>query len=204
MKELFKRLNRWIMKWADTKWGPFVLFLCAFADSSFFGLPTPFIFVALVLLNTAKAYRYVLFGLIGTMAGSVVGYAIGHFLWLDKAGNFTGVAQFLFNFIPGFSEAGYNKIQILFERRDFWILFFAAALPVPYKIFTISSGVFNIEFWVFCLATLISQGLKFFFLALLTIRLGRRVKKLFEINWKPIAIIATASIAVTILVIKIF
>lgn len=204
MKGVFRRLNDWILKLADTKWGVWALFLCAFADASIFGLPTPMLFIALALLNIKKVYKYVLFGILGTLAGSIAGYSIGHFAWLDSNGEFTGLAQFMFNNIPGFSSDGYNKIQILYANWDFWILFIAASLPLPYKLFSISSGVFEINFLIFCFATLISQGIKFFLLALMTIKFGPEVKKLLEFNWKPIAIISTACIAIAIVIIKVF
>ena len=204
MKNWFKRLQIWTLQWANTKWGVWALFLCAFADASIFGLPTPMLFFALALLNIKKAYKYALFGILGTLAGSIAGYSIGHFTWLDANGEFTGLAQFMFNNIPGFSIAGYNKIHILYANWDFWILFIAASLPLPYKLFSISSGVFDINFFIFCFATLISQGLKFLLLALMTIKLGPEVKKLFKINWKPIVIIGMACIAITILVIRVF
>ena len=204
MKGWFKRLHVWSLQWANTKWGVWALFICAFADASFLPLPTPMFFLALALLNITKAYKYALFGTLGTVSGAMAGYAIGHFAWLTPNGNFTGIAQFLFNNIPGFSEAIYDKIQILYVKWDFWILFIAASLPLPYKVFSISSGVFDINLFIFFFATLISQGLKFFLLALLTIKLGPGVKKLFELKWKPIAIIATSGIALAIVVIKAF
>ena len=204
MKNWFKSLHIWSLQWANTKWGIWALVICAFADASFFGLPTPILFLALALLNIKKAYKYALFGTLGTLAGAIAGYSIGHFAWLNTDGEFTRLAQFLFNNIPGFSEAGYDKIQILYAKWDFWILFVATALPLPFKIFSISSGVFDINLLIFCIATLISQGIKFFLLAILTIKLGPEVKKLFEFNWKPVAIIATATIAITILIFKIF
>jgi membrane protein DedA with SNARE-associated domain len=58
--------------------------------------------------------------------------------------------------------------------------------------------------FIFCFATLISQGIKFFLLALMTIKLGPEVMKLLEFNWKPVAIIATVCIAIVIVVIKVF
>ncbi len=204
MKEGFKRLNIWILKWANTRWGAWALFLCAFADASILGLPTPVLFLALALLNITKAYKYALFGILGTMSGAMAGYSIGHFAWLDMNGEYTGLAQFLFTNIPGFSEAGYNKIYLLYTKWDFWILFIASSLPLPYKIFSISSGVFDINIIIFVFATLISQGIKFFLLALLTVKLGPEVKKLLEFNWKPVAIIATVCIAIVIVVIKVF
>ncbi len=204
MKSWLKRLHIWSLQWANTKWGALALFLCAFADASIFGLPTPVLFLALVLLNISKAYWYVFIGTVGTLAGAIAGYSIGHFAWLNHEGQFTMVAQFLFNTIPGFSEAGYEKIQMLYEKWDYWILFVAAALPLPFKIFSVSSGVFDVNLLIFCIVTFLSQGLKFFLLALLTIKSGLEVKKLFEYNWKRIAIIATAGIAIAIILIKIF
>jgi membrane protein YqaA with SNARE-associated domain len=204
MKNWFKRLHVWSLQWANTKWGIWALVICAFADASFFGLPTPILFLALALLNIKKAYKYALFGTLGTLAGAIAGYSIGHFAWLNTNGEFTRLAQFLFNNIPGFSEAGYDKIHILYAKWDFWILFVAAALPLPFKIFSISSGVFDINILIFCIATLISQGIKFFLLAILTIKLGPEVKKLFEFKWKPVAIIATAIVAIAIVIIKVF
>ncbi len=204
MKEWYKRLHGWCLQWANTKWGAWALFICAFFDASVFGLPTPMLFFALALLNIKKTYRYALFGVFGTLAGAIAGYSIGHFAWLNADGEFTGLAQFLFNNIPGFTESGYDNIHLLYTKWDFWVLFVAAALPLPYKIFSISSGVFDVNIFIFCIATLISQGIKFFILAILTIKLGPEVKKLLEFKWKPIAIIATASIAIAIVVIKIF
>lgn len=192
------------MHWANTKWGGWALFFCAFADASFLPLPTPMFFLALALLNISKAYKYALFGTLGTLAGAIAGYSIGHFAWLNMNGEFTGLAQFLFNNLPGFSVAGYDKIQLLYEKWDFWILFVAASLPLPYKIFSISSGVFDINLLMFCFATLVSQAIKFFALALLTIKLGPQVKKLLQFNWKPVIIIAATSIAIAIVVTKVF
>ncbi len=204
MNNWLKKFHVWSLQWADTKWGTWSLFICAFADASFLPLPTPMFFLALALLNITKTYKYALFATLGTLSGAVAGYSIGHFAWISTNGEFTGLAQFLFNNIPGFSESIYNKIHILYTKWDFWILFIASVLPLPYKIFSISSGVFDINIFIFCIATLISQGIKFFLLALLIIKLGPEVKKLLEFNLKPIAIIATACIAIVIIAVKLF
>jgi membrane protein YqaA with SNARE-associated domain len=180
------------------------LFICAFTDALILPLPTPMFFLALALLNIKKAYKYALFGTLGILSGALAGYAIGHFALLNMNGELTGLAHFLFNNIPGLSEASYNKIHILYEEWDFWILFIAAFLPLHFNIFSISSGVFDINIPIFCVSTLIGQGIKFYLLALLTIKLGPEVKKLLEFNWKPIAIVAMAFIALAIVAIKVF
>jgi membrane protein YqaA with SNARE-associated domain len=192
------------MKWADTKWGVWALFLCAFADASFLPLPTPMFFLALVLLNIKKTYKYVLFGTLGTLTGAIAGYSIGYFAWLTGNGEFTGIAQFFLNNIPGFSVEVYDKIQVLYSKWDFWILFIASALPVPYKIFSISSGVFDINIIIFIVATLLSHGIKFFLLGFMAIKLGPEIKKLLHFKLKPAAIITTTFIAIATIVIIIF
>jgi membrane protein YqaA with SNARE-associated domain len=204
MNNLIKRLHAWSLQWANTKWGTWTLFICAFADALVLPLPTPMFFLALALLNIKNAYKYALFGTFGILSGALAGYAIGHFALLNTNGEFTGLAHFLFNNIPGFSEDSYNKIHILYEKWDFGILFIAAFLPLHFNIFSISSGVFDINIPIFCVSTLIGQGIKFYLLALLTIKLGPEVKKLFSFNWKPIAIIATACIVLAIVAIKVF
>lgn len=204
MKNWFKALHSWSLHWADTKWGTWALFFCAFADASFLPLPTPMFFLTLTLLNTRKAYKYALFGTLGTLSGAVAGYCIGHFAWLNGNGGFTAIAQFMFDKFPGFSVAMYDKIHILYSTWDFWILFIASSIPVPYKIFSISAGVFDVNFIVFCIATFVSQGIKFYLLALLIIKTGTAVKKLLAYNFKPILIIVMVCFAIAIIVIKIF
>jgi len=204
MKSWFKKLHVWSLQWANTKWSTWALFICAFADASFLPLPTPLFFITLILLNVNKAYKYALFGTLGTLFGAVVGYSIGHFAWLNMNGDFTGLAQFLMNHIPGFSETVYNNIQTQYAKWDFWILFVAAIIPVPYKIFSISSGIFDINVVMFCVATLVSQGIKFFLLAQLIIKIGPGVKKLLEFKLKPIVIIVTACVVLTIVLLKVF
>lgn len=204
MNSWLKKLHTWSLQWAGTKWGMWSLFICAFADSSFLPLPTPMFFLALALLNITKIKKYVFFATLGTLSGAIAGYAIGHFAWLNMHGEFTGFAQFLLINIPGFSEEVYNKIHVLYSKWDFWILFIASALPLPYKIFSISSGVFDINIFIFCIATLVSQGIKFSLLALIILKIGPEVKKLLEIRLKYVAIATTACIAIVILAFKIF
>lgn len=202
MNNWFRTIQTWCLQWANTKWGAWALFFCAFADASFFPLPTPMFFVTLTLLTPCKAYRYALFGTLGVFIGALAGYATGSFAWLDADGGFSGLAQFMFNSVPGFSEELYYRIFAQFEKWNFWILFVASFMPVPYNVFSILSGVFGINLIVFCVSILLGQGIRYYIMALLIIKLGPKVKKLLEINWKPVAVVATASIAVIIFFLK--
>lgn len=204
MKNWIKTLHVWSLHWAKTKWGTWALFFCAFADASFLPLPTPMFFLTLTLLNVSKAYKNAFFGTMGLLFGAIAGYAVGHFAWLNVNGDFTGLAQFMFHNIPGFSETGYNDIQALFEKWGLWILLIASFMPLPYNIFSISSGVFDVDPFMFSLATFIGQGIRFYLMAFLMVKIGPEVKKIFDFNLKPIAIIVTACIVMAIVAINVF
>lgn len=204
MSKWVKSIHFWILQRTNTKWGAWILFGSAFADASVLGLPTPVFLLTFALINITKAYKYALFATLGMITGAMAGYAIGHFAWITLNGEYTGIANFFFNNIPGFSVDNYDKIHNLFEKWDLGILFLAAALPLPYKIFSISSGVFEVNIFIFCLATMISQGIKFFLLAILTIKLGPEVKKLFEFKLKPTVYVALGCSVIVFVIFKLF
>jgi membrane protein YqaA with SNARE-associated domain len=193
MKIWFNKFKIWVSEIAATKWGSLVLFLFAFADASFLPLPVTSVFIILILLNTQKVVRQFFTIVTGTVLGALAGYLIGHFAWLKPNGEFTVAVQFLLQHIPGFSLQAYERVHILFTQWDFWILSAATATPLPYGMFSITSGIFGINIFVFLITTLISQGIKFVFLALFTLKLGPQFKKLAELNWKPVAIISSIS-----------
>lgn len=202
MKIWFKKFHIWISKIAATKWGSTALFLFAFADASFLPLPVTTIFLILILLKTRKVIMNIFLVVAGTLLGSLAGYIIGHYAWLKPNGEFTGTVHFLLNHIPGYSQQVYDKVHNLFARWDFWILSAATTTPLPYGMFSITSGVFGINIFVFLITTLISQGVKFSLLALFSTKLGTQVHRITEFNWKPVAIISSVSVIVAIVVLR--
>lgn len=203
-KNWFNNLHIRISKIAETKWATSALFLCAFADAFLLPLPVTTIFLVLILLNTEKVLKYVVFVTLGTLAGAFAGYLLGHFAWLKPNGEFTGVAQFLYNNVPGFSQEIYERVHVLYSRWDFWIVCAAAATPLPFSMFSIASGVFEINIFAFLIATLISQGLKFSLVAIFAIKLSPKFRSLIEANWKPVAIVSSVSVLVVIVVTRVF
>jgi membrane protein YqaA with SNARE-associated domain len=199
MKNWFKGLHNWIINLANTKWGTFALFVFAFADASFLPLPVTTFFLILILLNRRKLYKYILFVVLGTITGALSGYTVGHFAWVKPDGEFTGAVQFLFNNIPGFSLAVYEKVQTLYTKWDFWILSGATVTPLPYGMFSVTSGAFDINIFIFFLTTLISQVLKYLFLAYFTLKISPKIRNLSDYDWKPAAIIIPVCIVIIIL-----
>lgn len=192
------RLHEHTISLASTKWSYWALFFCALADASFLPMPTSTFFLILIMMNGAKSFRYIIFGTIGTLAGALAAYSVGHFAWLNASGELSGLGHFVMNNIPGFSQNAYDKMHMLYSRWDFWILFLAAFTPIPYGIFAISSGVFDISIVIFIIATVTSQALKFFAMVLITTKIGPKVKILFGLKWKPVALIASLFIILAI------
>jgi membrane protein YqaA with SNARE-associated domain len=199
MKNWLNSLYVWISKTANTKMGPFALFLCAFADASFLPIPVTTFFLVLILLNTRMIFKYIFFVVLGTLTGAILGYSIGHFAWLKPDGEFRGAVQFLFDNIPGFSVSAYEKVHALYSKLDFWILCVATTTPLPYSMFSITSGVFDVNIFVFIFTTLVCQTIKYTFLAVLISKLGPEVKRIMKFDWKP-AVILTAGIVIIIVI----
>jgi len=175
-----KKLYPWVLTWAQSPYALPALFVLAFTESVFFPVPPDVLLIALVLGCSSKAFRYAAYCTLGSVAGAMVGYLIGHYAWIDRAGEFTGFANIFFNNIPGFSISLFNSIKELYSRWDFWIIFTAGFTPVPYKLFTVTSGVFDINLLWFLLASLVSRGARFFILAFLLWKYGISIKHFVE------------------------
>lgn len=175
-----KKIYYWVLKWAETPYGIFALFILAFSESIFFPIPPDVLLIALAMGSTVKSFRYAAICTIGSVSGAFMGYAIGHFVWISSNGEFTGFANFFFNNIPGFSFSLFNGIKALYNEWDFWVIFTAGFTPIPYKVFTVTSGVFDINLVMFFIASLISRGTRFFLVAWLIWKYGPDIKRYIE------------------------
>jgi len=102
---------------------------------------------------------------VGSVVGGIFGYCIGHFFWYTADGTFAPIARFFFNVVPGFSEEAFQAVRISYNTWNFWIVFTAGFTPIPYKLITITAGVFSINFPLFCFASLVSRSSRFFLVA---------------------------------------
>jgi len=199
MKNWFRNFNIYMSQLTGSKWGNLILFISAFADASILPLPVTTYFLILIFLNTRMIYKNILLVVGGTVAGAVAGYSIGHFAWIKPDGDFTTFVQFLFKNIPGLSVIAYENVRVLYTNWNFWILGLATATPLPYGMFSVSAGVFNLNIFIFFLTTLISQTIKFSFLAIFSTVLGPKIKMLMQSELKRIIVIAAAFIIIAII-----
>ena len=187
--KLLRKLYDWVLHWAETPYGPIALFILAFAESSFFPIPPDALLIALVLGATTKAFKFALNCTIASVLGALLGYTIGHFLWWTPSNEFTSIAMFFFNNIPGFTEKLFFDVQKMYDHYNFWIVFTAGFTPIPYKVITISAGAFNIDILMFVIASVISRGARFFLVAFLIWKFGPQIRNFIDkyFNWLAIA-----------------
>ena len=200
--KILKNLYDWVLHWAETPYGPIALFLLSFAESSFFPIPPDPLLIALVLGARTKAFRFALNCAIASVFGALLGYAIGYFAWWTPAGEFSSVAAFFFSNIPGFTQDRFFVVKELYDKWNFWIVFTAGFTPLPYKVFTISGGAFDINLFLFVLASIISRSARFFLVAGLIWKYGEEIKSFIDKYFNLLAILFTVLLVGGFLLIK--
>ena len=168
---IVRRLYDWVLGWAHRPHGAVVLFVLAFAESSFFPVPPDVLLIALAISIPARSLYFALIASAGSVLGGAFGYVIGLYFM-----------EFIGSHIIrlyGLTEK-YAYIQALYRHYDAWAVGIAGFTPIPYKVFTITAGAFRINFLVFMLASLVSRSSRFFIVALLIRRFGEPIRYFIE------------------------
>lgn len=188
-----RRLYDWILSWADSPWGPAALFFLALIESIFFPIPPDVLLIALCIGKPKRSFRYATICLAGTLLGAVVAYALGLWAW-------NAIDHW---FIPGiFSQEAFDSVGDLYDKYNFWAVFIAGLTPIPYKIFTVAAGVFNINFGMFMFASLIGRSLRFFLVGWLIWQFGKPIKSFIDKYFNLIVIAFTVLLVGGFLLIK--
>jgi membrane protein YqaA with SNARE-associated domain len=119
------------------------------------------------LATPAKAMYLASLTLIASVAGGVVGYLIGAFL-------FEQVQPFIIDW--GY-QAEFETVARWFDRWGFWSVLIAGFSPVPYKIFTISAGALGLSIIPFIIASLIGRGARFYLVAWCLAKFGAAIEQ---------------------------
>ena len=197
-----KNLYNWVLEWSDSKWGAVALFLLAFTEASFFPIPPDVLLIALCLGLRSKALKFALICSIGSALGAVFGYSIGYFLWWNTVGEFSAIANFFVDIIPGFSSELFYDIKQKYDEWNFWIIFVSGFTPIPFKVFTVSAGAFNINFNLFLLASIISRSARFILIGGLIWRFGEPIKDFIDRYFNILAILFTVLLIGSFFIIK--
>ena len=152
---MLRRLYDRLMALAADRRAPAWLAVVAFAESSVFPAPPDLMLAPMVLARPDHAWRNAGICSLSSVAGGVLGYAIGYFLaplgqgLLDMLGQHGALASF----------------QAWYGRWGLWVILIKGLTPIPYKLVTIASGLARFDFRMFIIASAITRSARFFLVA---------------------------------------
>ncbi len=168
-----------------TSLGTYGLALNSFIESFFLVPPPDFLLIALDLAKPEKALFYALICTIASALGGVVGYLIGKFggrpvfIWILQAFNRTNKDEKIASLEKRRklkdSLQKFYEVEKMYNKWGVHAVFFAAFTPIPYKVFTIASGILNMNVWAFFLASFIGRGARFFIVSTVLMIFGEKI-----------------------------
>ena len=164
---MFQRLYKKCLNLAGHKNSNFYLGLVSFIESSFFPIPPDVMIVPMVIAKKKEFIKIFLIASIFSVLGGILGYLIGY-LFFD-------LAMYVIEFY-NYEDKVENLKSSMSKGSGLlaWlsILFLAGFTPLPYKAFTISSGLIAFNLPIFIIVSLVSRSLRFFIVAFLSYKFG--------------------------------
>ncbi|HLV26873.1 MAG TPA: YqaA family protein [Gemmatimonadales bacterium] len=166
-----RRLYDWTLSWADRPGGTWALFTLAVAESSFFPIPPDVLLMALSLGRPKRALWFATVTMLGSVIGGILGYYIG-------LGLFEQVGRPVLEWYGVMDK--FEHVGQLYRENLVLALGTAGFTPVPYKVFTIAGGAFQVPLLQFVLISLVSRGARFFLVAGLIRMFGPPIKRFID------------------------
>ena len=164
---MFQSLYKYCLNLAAHKSSKLYLGIVSFTESSFFPIPPDVMIIPMVIAKKKEYFKIFLIASLFSVLGGIFGYLLGY-LFYDLAIN---VIEFY-----GYENKVENLKTSLSQGSGFFawlsILFLAGFTPLPYKAFTIASGIVGFSLPVFIVVSLISRSLRFFIVAYLSYKFG--------------------------------
>ena len=172
---MFKKLYDKSLELASNKRSNLYLGIVSFIERSFFPIPPDVMIVPMVLAKKDSYLKIFLVATVFSVLGGVFGYLIGH-LFIDLAMHVIEFYSY---------ENKVLKLKMDLSQGSgmmIWLgtLFLAGFTPLPYKVFTITSGLIAFDIFAFIIISFISRGLRFFLVSFLTVKFGEKFVKLIE------------------------
>ena len=164
---MFKTLYKKCLNLAAHKSSKYYLALVSFIESSFFPIPPDVMVIPMVISKRKKFLNIFIIATIFSVLGGILGYFIGA-LFFD-------IGMKIMNFYGYENKLIYLKNNLINDEGFYaWlgVLFLAGFTPLPYKVFTIASGLVGFNIIIFIIVSLISRGLRFFIVSYLCYKFG--------------------------------
>ncbi|SLM31726.1 conserved membrane hypothetical protein [Desulfamplus magnetovallimortis] len=171
------------------------LFWLSFCESSFFPIPPDVLLIPLCVGAPSRSFRFALICSAGSVLGGIAGYVIG---W-----QFMGIAGDKIFALYGLTDR-VDYIGELFRQWDAWAVAIAGFTPIPYKLFTISAGIFKVNFLVFVISSACSRTLRFVLVAALIYFFGVGIRDYVEKYFNALATVFTVILVAGFVAVKLF
>ena len=172
---MFNELYQKSLSLADHKSSKVFLAIVSFMESSFFPIPPDVMIVPMVIAKKNDYLKIFIIATFFSTIGGVLGYFIGSY-FLDFGMSVVG--------FYGYEEKVLNLKGSLTNGTGFYIwlatLFLAGFTPLPFKVFTITSGMIGFNLFIFFFICLISRGLRFFIVSYLSFKFGNTFNKFMQ------------------------
>jgi membrane protein YqaA with SNARE-associated domain len=168
---MLRRIYDWCVAAADKPYALWMMGAVSFAESSFFPVPPDIMLIPMSLARPNKAWLYALVCTVTSVAGGVLGYALGAVLY-DSIGQW--VIQ-----LYGYGEK-VEAFRAAYAQYGAWIILLKGLTPIPYKIVTITSGFAGYNLLLFVVFSVIARGGRFFIVAILLNRYGEWIRSVIE------------------------
>ena len=181
---MIRRMYEWVLSWAEHPAGVVALAVLAFSESSFFPIPPDVLLIALAMGKPKRAFWFAAVCTMGSVAGAMFGYLIGSVFW-------NAVSPYFFSYVPGFTPRQFEIVRGMYEQYNFWIVFTAAFTPIPYKVITVTAGVFGINFPLFLVGSIIGRAGRFFLVGAMIWRFGPPIRTFIDRYFNALAVAFT-------------
>lgn len=192
---LMRKLYDWTIKFSDKKSAKKALFAISFAESSFFPIPPDVLLIAMTVANRYKWWIFALISSIGSVLGAVAAYFIGLFF-------FEAIGRPIINFYG--MQTAFETVGTKYNENAFLAIFGAAFTPIPFKVFTIAGGAFQISLLHFILASALGRSARFFAVAGTLRIFGKQIADVIEKYFNIISIIFLALLIAGYIAVKYF
>tara|TARA_B100000989_G_scaffold247685_1_gene195049 strand:- start:624 stop:1208 length:585 start_codon:yes stop_codon:yes gene_type:complete len=169
--KVLRNLYNWTLEQSSKKYASWFLAFISFIESSFFPIPPDIILITMIISKRSKAFIYASICTLSSVFGGLFGYLIGYALF-NSIGiilvNFYGMTDYL------------QHMKEYYNNYGIWFVLIAGFTPIPFKIITLTSGLFQLNLIIFILCSLIARGCRFYLIAGLLYVFGEAIKKFID------------------------
>ena len=183
MFDLLRDLSDWLVGFADSDWAVLILAISSFSEAIFFPIPPDPLLIGMGVTNPDQAIWLAALVTLTSVAGAFVGHLLGKRLGRPI------VQRFI-------DQKKIDAVDRMFSRYGAWAILIAAFSPLPFKVFTVSAGILDLDRRTLLIASVVGRGARFFLIGTLIFVFGEEIEEFIDSNLELLAVAATGVLVV--------